>query len=74
MLMTQKLASKRLLYLPAGLNDSGNFSPQRQLAEAQAAKAELAQVRTGPAADLAAIVLAAGKLRLAGVFNSFCCR
>jgi hypothetical protein len=64
----------QLLYLPAGLNHSGNFSPQRQLAEAQAAKAELAQVRTGPAADLAAIVLAAGKLRLAGVFNSFSCR
>jgi hypothetical protein len=72
--MTQKLLPKRLRYLPAGLNHSGNFSPQRQLAEAQAAKAELAQVRTGPAADLAAIVLAAGKLRLAGVFHSFCCR
>jgi hypothetical protein len=64
----------QLLYLPARFNNSGNFSPQGQLAEAQAAKAELAQVRTGPAADFAAIVLAAGKLRLAGVFNSFCCR
>jgi hypothetical protein len=71
--MTQIMKPGQLLYLPAGLNHSGNFSPQRQLAEAQAAKAELAQVRSGPAADLAAIVLAAGKLRLAGVFNSFCC-
>jgi hypothetical protein len=72
-IVAPKVAPERLRYLPAGLNHSGNFSPQRQLAEAQAAKAELAQVRTGPAADFAAIVLTAGKFRLAGVFNSFCC-
>jgi hypothetical protein len=57
--------------LPTGFNDARDFAPERQLAEAQAAEAELAQIRARPAANLAAIVLAAGKFRLAGVFNSF---
>src|ERR1700722_4377017 len=60
-------------YLPTGLNDAGNFAPKRQLAEAQAAKAKLAQVGARSAANLAAIMLAAGKLRLAGGFYSVCC-
>src|SRR5580698_371310 len=67
------ILSPPLCYLPAGLHDARDLSPKRQLAEAQTAQTELAQVRAGPAADLAAIVLAAGKLRFAGVFNSFCC-
>src|ERR1700684_2157052 len=60
------ILSPPFCYLPAGLNDPGNFSPKRQLTEAQTAQTELAQVGAGPAADFAAIVLAAGKLRLAG--------
>jgi hypothetical protein len=67
------ILSPPLSYLPAGLNDPGNLSPKRQLTEAQTAQTEFAQVSARPAADLAAIVLAAGKFRLAGVFNSFCC-
>src|ERR1700735_4511333 len=67
------ILSPPLCYLPAGLNNPGNLAPERQLAEAQTAQTELAQVGAGPAANLAAIVLAAGKLRLAGVFDSFCC-
>jgi hypothetical protein len=59
--------------LPTGLNETGDFPPKRQLAEAQAAKTKLAQIGTRPAANFAAIVLAAGKFRLAGVFNSFRC-
>jgi hypothetical protein len=60
-------------FLPAGLDDAGDFAPKRQLTEAQTADTELTQVRARPAADFAAVVLAAGKLRLAGVFNSFRC-
>jgi hypothetical protein len=59
--------------LPAGFDNAGDFAPKRQLAEAQAAKTELAQIGTRPAANFAAIVLPAGKFRLAGVFNSFRC-
>jgi hypothetical protein len=59
--------------LPTGLDDTGDFAPKRQLAEAQAAQAKLAQVSARPSADFAAIVLAAGKFWLPFVFNSFCC-
>ena len=58
--------------LPARLDDARNLSLECQLAEAQAADAELAQVAARPSAELAAVVLPARKLRLARVFNSFC--
>src|SRR5271163_1735462 len=56
-------AGMLLLQLPTRFDNTGDLAPKRQLAEAQAAKAELAQVGARPAAKLAAIVLAAGKLR-----------
>jgi hypothetical protein len=45
---------------------------QRQLAEAQAADAKLAQEGPGTPAQIAAVVLAAGELRLPFIFNAFC--
>jgi hypothetical protein len=59
--------------LPAGLDHARNLSLERQLTKAQAAEAELAQIPARPSAQLAAIVLAAGKLRLSCVFDSLCC-
>src|ERR1700744_956754 len=53
--------------LPAGLDDTGDLAPQRQLSEAQPADAKLAQVSARPSADFAAVMLAAGKFRFAGV-------
>jgi hypothetical protein len=58
--------------LPARFHDTGNISPERQRAEAQAAYAELAQEGAGPSAQLAAIVLAALELGLTSVLDSFC--
>jgi hypothetical protein len=52
------------LFLPGRLQHAWNFATQRQSAEAQAADAELAQVRARAPAQLATIVLARGELRL----------
>ncbi len=70
--------------LPRRLRNSWNLPAQRELAEAQAANAELAQKSARPSAKLAAVVLARGKLRLLhvlctlvqshSVFNPLCCR
>ena len=58
--------------LPARLDDAGNFSLERQRAEAQTANAELAQETARPPAELAPVVLAAAELRLPRVFHPFC--
>jgi hypothetical protein len=52
------------LSLPGRLQHAWNFATQRQSAEAQAADAELAQVRARASAQLATVVLARGELRL----------
>jgi hypothetical protein len=57
---------------PGRLHDAWNLALERQGAEAQAADAELAQERPRTPAQVAAVVLAAGKLRLPFVFNAFC--
>jgi hypothetical protein len=59
--------------LPRRLRNPWNFALQRELAEAQAANAELAQKCARPSAQLAAVVLARGELGLLRVLNSFCC-
>src|SRR5512141_2368969 len=51
--------------LPARLDDAGDLALQRALAEADAAHLELAQVRAGPAAQRAAVVLTHLELQLA---------
>jgi len=48
---------------PRRLRNPRNFPAQREPAEAQAANAELAQKCARPSAQLAAVVLARGKLR-----------
>src|SRR5262245_59179286 len=48
---------------PARLHDARHLTLERQLAEAETAQLELAQVAPGPAAQLAATVTAGGKLR-----------
>src|ERR1700733_7494705 len=58
--------------LPGRLHDTWNLAAQGKPAEAQTAYAELAQECARAAAQLAAVVLARGKLRLPGVFNTFC--
>src|SRR5450755_1900171 len=60
--------------LPGRLRDPRNVPAQRELTEAQAAQAELAHVSARPAAILAAVVLATGKLGLLCVLNSLCRR
>jgi hypothetical protein len=60
-------------FLPGRLRNPWNFPAQRELAEAQAANAELAQKGARTSAQLAAVMLARGKLGLSCVFNSFCC-
>ena len=52
------------LFLPGRLQDAWNFATQRQSAKAQAAHAELAQVRARASAQFAPIVLARGELWL----------
>ena len=52
------------LTLPAGLADTGNLTLVGQLPEADTAYAVIAQVSMGSAADLAAVIAAAGELRL----------
>src|SRR5882672_9599240 len=59
--------------LPGRLRNPGNFSPQSQPAETQAANPELAQISARTSAELAAVVLARGELGLSGVLDSFCC-
>src|SRR3954469_3388181 len=49
-------------YLPGRLRDAGDLALEREPAEAQAADAELAQVRARASAELAAIVAAAREL------------
>jgi len=46
---------------------------QAGMAQAQAAQAELAQVRTWTSAQLAAVVGAGGELLFLKVLDSFCC-
>src|SRR5579864_4994733 len=58
------LAAERDLFLPGRLGNARDLAPQRQTAEAQAAYAELAQIRPRTPAELAAIVLTSRKLRL----------
>ena len=52
------------LTLPAGLADTGDLTLVGQLPEADTAYAVIAQVSMGSAADLAAVIAAAGELRL----------
>src|ERR1700754_4580493 len=58
--------------LPGALHDAGDLAAQREPAETQAADAKLAQECARAAAQLAAVVLARGKLRLPGVLDTFC--
>src|SRR5579862_9588272 len=67
------LRGSRLRLLPRRLRNPWNLPAQRQLPEAQAANAELAQKSARTAAELAAVVFARGKLGLSCVLNSFCC-
>src|SRR5262245_34747489 len=48
---------------PARLHDARHLALEGQLAEAETAQLELAQVAAGPAAQLAATIGAAGELR-----------
>jgi hypothetical protein len=67
--------------LPRRLRNPRNLPPQGELPKAQAANAELAQEAARTPAELAAVVLARGKLGFPGlflmqpnsVFHSFCC-
>src|ERR1700753_1297489 len=59
--------------LPGRLDDAWDLALERQRAEAQTAYAELAEERARTAAELAAVMLAALELGLAGVFHSLCC-
>jgi hypothetical protein len=80
----QALASKRSHFdstegraldgksLPAGLDDAWNLTTVSQRTEAQTADTKLAKERTRTSAKLAAVMLAAGKLGLARIFDSFC--
>src|SRR5579862_2458341 len=59
--------------LPTGLNHARNLAIERELPEAQAADAELAQKGAGAPAAPAAVPVAAlqlGRLRLLGFFQS----
>ena len=59
--------------LPGRLANPGNLSPQRQSAEAQPAKAELAQIGARASAQLAAVVLARRELGLLVVLGDAGC-
>src|SRR5438270_272880 len=66
------LAARLHLVLPAGLRHARNLAIQSELAEAQAADAELAQERARPAAAPATVPMPALQLRrlgLAGLFQ-----
>src|SRR5215469_13368111 len=58
--------------LPRRLRNPWNLPTERQLPEAQAANAELAQISARTSAQLATVVLARGKLGLSCVLNSLC--
>jgi hypothetical protein len=58
--------------LPAGFDYAWNLALERKRAEAETADPELAQKRAGPAAELAAVVLAGFELWLSCVFDAFC--
>ena len=60
------------LLLPARLVDAGNLALERERPETQTTDAELTQESPRPAAELAAVVLAAAELRLPRVLYSFC--
>src|ERR1700733_6194657 len=82
----QRRMTNDRISLPRRLRTPWNLPAQRQLPEAQAANAELAQERARPSAQLAAVMPARGKLRLRlfvvarllkrlldlRVFNPFC--
>ena len=58
--------------LPARLVDAGNLALERERPETQTADAKLTQESPRPAAELAAVVLAAAELRLPRVLHPFC--
>src|SRR5579859_5211117 len=64
------IAQTLLAALPARLRHARQLATERQLAEADAANAELAHVGAGPAADVAAVVLLHAKLGLALGFDN----
>src|SRR5579871_4175172 len=66
-------ATERRATLPRRLRYPWNLPAQCQLPEAQAANPELPQKCSRTSAQLAAVMLARGKLRLSCVLNSFCC-
>src|SRR5262249_34097015 len=58
------------VWLPTGLDHAGDFSAQRQLAEADTAQIEFAKVAARPAATEAPVAMPAGELdRLLGGFG-----
>src|ERR1700674_333210 len=62
-----------VLQLPAALGHAGHVALQRQLAEAQPAQPELAQVRARPAAQVAAVAQTNLEFRRLVLFRDFCC-
>jgi len=64
----------RARILPGRLRNAWNFTTQRQTAETQATYPELAEISARASADLAAVVFARRKFRLACVLYSLCCR
>jgi hypothetical protein len=57
--------------LPAGFDDARHFTGERQLAEADAAQVEFAQVAARAAATEAAVAMAASELGRLFVFRDF---
>jgi hypothetical protein len=80
---TMQSRASGALSLPGRLRNPWNLPAQRELAEAQAADAELAQKSPRASAQLAAVMLARGELGLLyvfrllmqpdAVFHSLCC-
>src|SRR5690242_3434143 len=71
-LCTPKTFNVAVGRLPGRLHNARNLAAQRETAETQTAHAEFAQEPARAAAQLAAVVLARGKLRLSCVLDSFC--
>ena len=61
--MTEERSRQRR-WLPARLDDAGDFALEAEVSEADAAHGELAQVATNPPADQAAVILPDRKLLL----------
>ena len=61
------------LLLPRRLGYPRHFTLQRQAAEAQAAKPELAQIRARPAADAATVTVLGGELGFLVRLGDLCC-